>query len=215
MSGKRIHWLMIGLVVLLAAGSIAAVVEGSSLLKKRSDKLVSLKLDNEVADDQQTSLKQTNKDIDKYADLEKIAKSVVPQDKDQAETVREIVKIASDNGITLGNITFPASTLGQAATPAPAANSSDSGDSSAPKKAAAPLITQVKPVDGISGVYVMEINVQQDTTKPVNYNRLISFLSDLEHNRRTAQVSSVTVQPNPQDRTKLTFNLVLQVYIKP
>src|SRR3989344_5551704 len=182
MSGKRIHWLMIGLVVLLAAGSIAAVVEGSSLLKKRSDKLVSLKLDNEVADDQQTSLKQTNKDIDKYADLEKIAKSVVPQDKDQAETVREIVKIASDNGITLGNITFPASTLGQAATPAPAANSSDSGDSSAPKKAAAPLITQVKPVDGISGVYVMEINVQQDTTKPVNYNRLISFLSDLEHN---------------------------------
>lgn len=213
MNSKRTHIAMIGLVVVLALGMIFALFWGSGVLQKQSTKLVSLKLDNELADDQLTSLAQASKDIEKYSGLEKIAKSVVPQDKDQAATVREIVKIANDNGIALSNISFPASTLGQKQ--AVASSSPSSGASSGQTKVVTPPVTQVKPVDNIPGVYVMEITVQQEATKPITYDKFISFLSSLEQNRRTAQVSSVTVQPNPQDRNKLTFNLILQVYIKP
>jgi hypothetical protein len=118
------------------------------------------------------------------------------------------VKIAGDSGIKLGAISFPASTLGQAV---PKANPSDK----AAPKTSTPPVTQVKPVDNIPGVYVMEINIQQDANSPVSYDRLIDFLSRLEQNRRTAQVTSVTVQPNTQNRSLLTFSLVLNIYLKP
>lgn len=208
MTPKRVYFLMVGAVVLLSLGVIAATFFGDSMLQKQSQKLVNLKLDNDVLDQQQIAVAQAKKDVSTYADLEKIAKSVVPQEKDQAETVREIVKIASDNSIKLGTISFPASTLG-ATTPKPATTS---GSTPAP---AVPPVTQVKPVTGIPGVYVMEINIASDSNSPTSYNSLINFLQALEQNRRTAQVTSVTVQPNPQDRNKLTFSLVVDVYLKP
>lgn len=214
MNSKRIFFGMIGLVVLLSLGLLATVFIGNSMLQDRSKKLTDLKLENRLLDEQQIALVQANKDIDQYAELEKIAKAVVPQDKDQAKAVREIVLIADQAGVKLSAISFPASTLGQ---PTPKAAAPSSGDSEAPKTTApaTPPVTQVKPVDGIPGVFVSEINIQSDTANPVSYNKLINFLSRLEQNRRTAQVSSVTVQPNPLDRNKLTFNLVVNIYIKP
>ena len=152
--------------LLLVALNIGAVLAGNLVLHKRSQTLNDLKLDSKVLDEQQNSIKQAKSDIEKYSDLEKIAKGVVPQDKDQAETVREIVKIAQDNGIILGSISFPASTLGQPlAKPAP---STDDKTTATPK-VSTPTITQVLPVDGIKGVYSLQVNVLQDTTKPVSY----------------------------------------------
>lgn len=212
MNSKRVFFIMLAVVVLLGASIIGAAVFGDQLLQKESAKLVSLKLDSRSLDDQQTSLVQANKDIAKYSDLEKIADSVVPQEKDQAQTVRELVNIAAQSGIKLSTISFPASTLGQpVAKPIPAG----SGDSSTPAAPAAPSITQVTPVKNIPGVYVMEINIQQDSNSPISYDNFISFLDKLEHNRRTAQVTSVTVTPNAQDRSKLSFSIVVDVYIKP
>jgi len=212
MNSKRAFFIMLAVVILLGIGIIGATVLGDQLLQKESGKLVGLKLDSKLLDDQQTSLIQANKDIAKYSDLENIAKSVVPQEKDQAQTVREIVNIASQSGIKLSAISFPASTLGQPVAPATPGNTTSGSSTPAP---AAPSITQVTPVKSISGVYVMEINIQQDNTSPISYDSFINFLDKLEHNRRTAQVTSVSVTPNPQDSSKLSFNIVVDVYIKP
>src|SRR3989344_1719585 len=114
MNGKRVYFLMIGAISILVLGSIASVFLGDKILQSKAKHLTSLKLDNKVLDEQQTSLAQAKKDIDKYSELEQIAKAVVPQDKDQAEVVREIVKVASDNSIKLSSISFPSSSLGQA-----------------------------------------------------------------------------------------------------
>lgn len=213
MTGKRAHLMAMVVLGLLGVLSIYSLVWANKTLGNKSNQLVNLRLENELAESQQTSLSVTNKNIGTYTDLEKIAKAVVPQDKDQAQTVREIVKIAGESGITLGSISFPASTLGQAA-PKP---TTDAGDSTTPAqtKTATPPVTQVKPVEGIAGVYVMEITVQQDQAKPITYNQLIDFLKRLENNRRTAQVNGVTVQPNPGDRSKLSFTLTINAYIKP
>lgn len=211
MNVKRIHYAMIALTVLLFGASCSAVYYGNSVLTKKAQKLVDLKLNNMALDEQQKSLIQANKDIAKYADLEKTANAVVPQDKDQAKTVREIIKIADESGIKIANISFPPSTLGSAALKS-AASSSNSSDTT--PKVSTPAVTQVKPVEGISGVYVMEVNVQSDTNNPVRYSQFIAFLTKLENNRRTAQVSTITVTPSPKDRSKVTFSLAVNVYIK-
>jgi hypothetical protein len=210
MNSKRVFFIMTGIVGVLVVASIGAVVAGDQLLHKKAENLNSYKLDSKVLDEQQTSLTQAKKDIEKYTELEKIAKSVVPQDKDQAEAVRELVKIANDNGITLSAISFPASSLGQTQT----APKTDSSSSSSTQTKTAP-VTQVQPVDGIPGVYSLSINVQQDTNRPVSYDKFIGFLNDLEQNRRTSQVTNITVTPLPADRNKLTFSLTVQAYIKP
>lgn len=202
MNSKFAFFGMVGITSLLGVGVIVATVLGNQMLQQRSSKLVGLKLDTAVLDQQQVTLAKAKKDIAKYAELEKEAKAIVPQDKDQAQAVREIVKIAGDSGIKLGNISFPASTLG---------TSSSGATITTPQKA----VTQVQPVKGIPGVDVMEITILQDATSPVSYGQFIDFLSRLEQNRRTAQVASVTIQPNPQNPNTLTFSLVVDAYIKP
>lgn len=209
MSSKRIFYVMAFLTSFLGLSVIGTLVLSNQALHKQSDKLTDVKLTNRLLDEQQTALAAAKKSVQQYNDLEKIARTIVPQDKDQAKAVREIVKIASDSGIKLSSISFPASTLGQVAPKA-----APSSDGTTPK-VTTPSVTQVKPVDGIPGVFVLEIAVQQDSTSPTTYANFLDFLHRLENNRRTAQVSSVTVQPTPKDRTKLTFSLSVNAYIKP
>lgn len=183
----------------MTAGIIVAFISSFGILKKSSDELVAVKLENRVLDEQQSFLVKAKKDIETYKELNGIAQSVVPQDKDQARTVRDITSIASSLGIKLSSVSFPASTLGQ--------SSKISGAKTA--------VTQVTPVAGIPKLYEMQITVQQDTGAPISYEKFLDFLSKLEKNRRTAQVTSVTIQPTTSNRNNLTFNLVLSTYIKP
>lgn len=215
MSSKRVFFVMVGALVLSFGLLVGAVVFGDTLLKKKSNDLMALKVENKALDSQQIALTQAKKDVQKYADLENIAKAIVPQDKDQAKTVREIVKIADDSNISISSINFPSSNLGQAA-PAATTNNAAGGSASTTAKPATPSITQVKPVDGISGVYQMEVTVISDNKKPVPYSSLVDFLSRLENNRRTAQVSNITVTPVSNGNGGLvTFTLGINVFIKP
>ncbi len=212
MNAKRFYFVMVGLVCFLGFGVLASAYFGNSLLSKQSQKLVSLKLDAHVADAQQTALTQAKKDIEKYSDLEQEAKVIVPQDKDQAAAVREIVKIAASSGIKLGSISFPSSNLGQTTT-SPQTQSTTPAPTTTANKTAP--VTQVQAVNGIPGVYAMQITIGSDAGSKVSYPSLISFLSKLEQNRRTAQVTSVSIQPDKDNPGALTFSLAVNVYIKP
>ncbi len=195
---------------------IAGIVLGDMYLHKQSAKLVDLKLQNKVIEEQQSSLTQAKRDVEKYAELDKIAKQIIPQDKDQAKATLEILNIAQATGIKLASISYPASTLGQA--PAKAQSTPDSSGSASTPKAPAtttPSITQVKPVDGLQNVYQYDITVVSDTDSPVSYSKLTSFLQRLEQNRRTAQVTQLSIQPDSQNRNALNFTLTLTLYIKP
>ena len=200
MNSKRIYFLMLGIVSLLGVGTIGAVYYGYTVLKQSTQKLVALKLDSRVLDEQQTSLVQANKDVAKYADLEKIAKTVVPQEKDQARVVRQLISDAAESGVGIQNITFPSSTLGQTQSKTSTTKTST---------------TQLKTVDGIPGLYLMEITLQSDSAKPVSFQQLTNFLAKLEKNRRTSQVSSITVTPDTKNRKLVTFTIAVNVYVKP
>lgn len=223
MNSKQFFFVLIAVIVLLVGGGAATLYFGNKILSQQSTKLVDLKLESQLLNSQQTALQTANKDILTYSKLETIAKTIVPQDKDQARAVREIVKIAEDSGVKLKSITFPSSTLGQAPAAKPAAPPTDNNAQSPttaapatpPAAAATPTISQVKPVDGIAGIYVMEINIQSDDTKPIAYNTFINFLKRLEQNRRTAQVANIAIQPKQPENVLLTFTLTVNLYIRP
>lgn len=214
MNSKKIHFGLIGIIGLLLFGLLLGTYEINSLLTKQADDLTSIKANSLAHDKQKIAFVKAKRDVEAYTDLEKISKTIVPEDKSQAEAVREIVNLATKNGISLASISFPASDLGTGVVAKPGATA----PSTAPEKKTKSL-SQLIQVKNISGVYQLTINVNGDPNKPVDYNKLIGFLSDLEHNRRTAQVSAISLTPDANsstaDLTKLTFSLTLNEYIKP
>lgn len=214
---KRMFYAMGGLTVLLLCGVVAAVVVGNLWLQKQSNSLKAVKLNSRLIDEQQAAVINANKDIQKYADLEQVANLIVPQDKDQARTVREIAAFADQNDVPISSISFPSSSLGNSSSSSNSAAASS--DSSSSSKTATPKassqITQTLPVQGITGVYQMLVTVQSDTSRPVNYGALINFLRALETNRRSAQVDNITIKPDPSNPQMLSFQLGINVFIKP
>lgn len=207
MTSKRLHLIFIIAIAALCLGLIGMAYGVNKLLAAEAASLVELKAKEQALAREQVSLENARHDIQKYAGLEKITKTVVPESKTQAEAVREIVKIAAINGVQLGSITFPPSTLGGGT----AAGST--GRTTVP--VGNPDLSQLKPVPNISSVYLLEITVSSDTQRPVQYSRLINFLRDLERNRRTSQVSAVTLQPTSGNPDLLNFTLTINGYVKP
>ncbi len=220
MSSKSVHRALLALIGLLFIALLASTYGINSLLVARANKLTDLKTKEQAFDQEQERFELAQKDIKKYADLEQIAKKVVPQDKSQAEAVREIVNIAAANGISLGSVTFPPSTLGGAGQVSPS-SSSASTSGAAPSQAANSAsnaknkLSQLTPVVGIPGVYQLNITVASNTTNPITYSQLINFLNDLEHDRRTAQVTAISIEPDTKNRNSLAFIITLNEYIKP
>ena len=216
MTSKRLHLLLLGIIALLFVALVGGTYLLNASLTKKADRLTNLKAQTMALQQEQVGLKKAKKQVAAYADLEKVTKAIVPEDKSQAEAVREIVKIASANKITLSSITFPASTLGNS----PAVKA---GGTSAKPAAPAPVnqnsasnkFSQLQPVPNIPGVYLLEITLQSDEKRPVTYNQFISFLDGLEKNRRTSQVNGITIAPDSKNRSLLNFTLTINGYIKP
>ncbi len=210
MTSKRVYFVMSGLIILLLIGLLAGTYGANKLFTAQATTLTSLKAKSQALAQEQRSLIRAKKDIEEYAGLAQIAQTVVPQDKNQAEAVREIVNLATKNNVVLGSITFPTSTLG------------GEGTASGAPASAGPRITgtssqlsQLTPATGIPGVYQLTITVTSDTNSPAKYDQIIGFLSALEHNRRTALINSVVLQPSSQDPSLLGFTIILNEYIKP
>ena len=209
MSSKKLYFVLIGLIVLLGAGTIGGAYEADQLLQQRSTVLVNQKATSAGLDGQQQQLIKNKKDIATYQDLNTIAKTIVPQDKDQAQAVLEIVRLAQQSNISrLSTITFPSSTLGTK----PAAGSTTTTPAAPTGNNA---LTQLIPVKGIPGVYDLQITIQQSTSTAVPYSTFITFLQKLEQNRRTAQVSNISVTPDSKNPNLVSFTLIIDEYIKP
>ena len=208
LTSKKVFFIMTAGFVLLSLLSVGAVFFGNQLLTQKNDRLTELKLENRVLEEQKISLIQAKRAVEEYSELEDIAKQIVPQDKDQARTVRELVNIANASGISISSVGFPNSSLGQAATPAPSG-----GDAPAAAAPSASPPSQVEAVPDIPGVFQMTVSL--GTATSVEFSRLIAFLERLESNRRTAQVTELNITPTADNRSLLEFALTLNVYIKP
>lgn len=199
MDHRKVNYLLIATAVICSLGLLGSGFAANMLLGRKSAELSKLKAKTQVAEDLQLSLKKSKADIAKYSELNTIARTIVPQDKNQAQTIDEITKLANESGIKrLGSITFPASTLGGA------------GGAKAQKG-----LTQVLPSKTIPGVYVLPITIMQPATNSVSYTQFLTFLKKLENNRRTALISSINIQPDTNNPGSLSFTLIINEYIKP
>jgi len=218
---KRLYFILLAIIGLLVAGLAAGAYGANNLLDSQANTLLSLKAKSQALDQEQLSLAGAKKEVKTYSSLEQTVQTIVPEDKDQAEAVREIVDIAAANNVSLAAINFPASTLGST-TPGTANGvgaTSSAGTTTTPAavnlNSSTIKLSQLVPVANIPGVYDLQITLQGDPNKPVQYTSFINFLSALEHNRRTAQISAITLQPSTNNPDLLTFTLTLNEYIKP
>jgi len=207
MSSKRIFFVMILGIVVLIGLCVAGTYFANKMILSEGTQLKELKLEDTVSQKQIVSLQQAKKDIEEFAELEKIAKAVVPQEKDQARTVLELVNLANESGITIQSVTFPDSELGDIKKSGGAADKKGTVNNT--------NTTQLTPINGLKGAYTMEITVTSDPKIPVNFDKLIAYLEKLETNRRTAQVSSINVVPEENDRSVVTFTLTLNSFVRP
>lgn len=204
----------------MAASLIGGAYGANQLLLVQSHKLVTIRSEEAALEKQQVQLRKAKANVTKYDSISQVARSVVPQDKSQAQTVRELVKIADKNNIKLASITFPSSTLGVGAVPGAGAGTGAAGASAGaatpvPTNSKTSDLSQLLPVKTISGLYTLQISIQSDPTISIPYDKFIAFLSDLEANRRTALVSNIALIPDTKDPTKVSFILNLDEYVKP
>jgi len=196
-STKQIHMFMQAAAVLGVLVLLGGVYLANSTLGKQAESVSAAHIKAAVAEQKQSQAAKAKADIAKYKNLSLIAKNIVPQDKDQAQTVREIVAMASQNGIRLGSITFPTSSLG------------------AVGKTAKPGLSQLTPNPAIPGVYSLDITIQSDGTVLSPFAKFMDFLGAIEQNRRTALVKSVSIQPDVANPANISFTLTVTESIKP
>lgn len=211
MTPKRFFIIMVAVFSLSIMGGGAMLYFANNTLKSRSGSVVDLKLESAEVEAQLSAYQAAKKDVEKYAYLNDIINTALPQDKDQARTVREIFLLAQQAGIAIKSVQFPSSTLG-AVTSAPAVGTTTTKPDTA-------VITQAKPVTGLKGVYSIETVVTpyaDDKLNIVTYDQLISFLKKIESNRRAMQVSSIQLNPLGQGSSdSISFTITLNIFIKP
>jgi hypothetical protein len=225
MSSQRLRLILFGSFGLMVVIFIAATFLGLSMLQKKSKSMTELKSQSKSLESQVTQLNIAKKDVDKYKFFNDVAKAVIPNDKDQVQAVAELFQMANESGILLQSVSFPASTLGtKASTPAAGSTTTNTTTSTtAPTPSTKDVISQAKPVAGISGLYSVELVIGPQTgdkvpvDKKVNYEKMLAFLSKIERNQRTAQVTKVDIQPPKADSTSSDFSFTFNVniFIKP
>lgn len=211
MNSKRVFFIMLGGIVIIVGLCAAGIYFANKMILDEGKTLKEYKLQDSVTKNQTTILQQAIKDIKEYEELEKIAKAVVPQEKDQARTVLELVNLAQESQVSIVSVTFPESELGNINKNI---KSTDNEDKAA-KNTSTGNTSQLTPLKNLKGVYTMEIKIESDTKQPVSFDKLISYLQKLEKNRRTAQVTSIDIIPEDNDRSLITFTLTLNSFVKP
>lgn len=215
LDSKKLRLVLIAGLILSTIAFFGVAFYGLSVLDGKSRSLVNLKVQSQAGYNQLANLVQSKKEVEKYAYFKSVAQTVIPNDKNQAQAVLEINQMASDSGISIQSITFPASTLGTGAAAATPAQK-DATSASAAQAA----LTQAKPVTGIPGLYSLELTITPESGKDVSadqqvtYAKMLDFLKRIENNRHTAQISQVSIQP-ASDSTALSFTLVINIFIKP
>jgi len=203
MTSKKVYFLLLGVLGLVILASIFGTLYGTDMLKKSGDKLTEKKSELAVLKKDEEELIKAKRDIDKYKDLDLVAQAIVPKEKDQARTVRELYAIATQSKVQIESIQFPSSELGQ---------SSSKGK----KKSTVPEgVTQLSEIKGMKGVFAMPIDIKLSETAPITYPQLLDFLQRLEQNRRTSHVTSISIQPDKDNRDLIHLTLRINAYIKP
>lgn len=217
MSQNRLKLVWLGVLAAAAALFLAVALVGLGLLSAEGNKLIDLKQRTIIADAQLANLTAAKKQVEQFAYFNDVARTVLPNDKDQAQAVEDIVNLANLAGISIASVAFPTSNLGSK----PVATNSDNDAATVSAQSA---ISQAKPVQDIAGLYSLELIISPQTgsalpdNRKVTFPKLLDFLSRIERNRRTAQITQVSIQPQNTDSGPsqfINFTITINIFMKP
>ena len=217
MSQRKLRLILLGALAAVSILFLVVLSFGLNSLGATGQRLTELKQQNKAADVQLANLATAKKQVDQCAYFNTVAKTVLPTDKNQAQAVLDIFNLADQAGISIASITFPASSLGTKPV-APAAGNDAAAASSQS------VISQAKPVEGIAGLYSLELTITPQSGpgvsdgRKVTYPKLLDFLSRIEHDRRTAQITQVNIQPQGSDSGPsqfINFTMTINIFMKP
>jgi hypothetical protein len=187
MTPKRLFYALSALCALLFIGIGAVVYFGNSFLSKEAAKIADARADDELIEQRKALKNDLAKTIDDYADLKTLATKFLPDSKNQDDLIAEFYKIASDNDIDISGLSFTAS----------GAKISSS--------------SQTTPLKDAKNVLVFPFNVTNFTA---DFDQLISFMQDLENNRRKLQITQIQLQPDDKTGLISVPSMSVESYIK-
>jgi hypothetical protein len=205
-SSKKVYYLLIVIFMIVISSIFAMLYFSKNFMSNSEQELIAAKLEIIKQEQIESIYRQNIKDLEEFSDTANILSQIIPTEKDQAKAVREIDAIARLNGLVINTLSFPSSDLNKkpsATTPAA---------EGAPAPAAAPTVSQAKPVKGLNGVLGIDINVELRSVneQPITTDQLLGLLRQIENNRRNMRVTSINFNAGDQ-----TVVIKLIIFIKP
>ena len=186
---KKMFFILIALNIVLIGGIIGVYLFATKFVKQKSSEVAVVKADIESNELAINSYKDLEKSLGKSAELEAIAKEVLPQDKNQSVALNELEEFAKNAGISIKQVTFLTPTG---------------------KKTTGPTLTSPS---SLKGVAVLSVSVKGDK---MQYSQLLEFLRQIESNRRRMQVTSISLGPSSTQLGQLErADFTIDLYLKP
>lgn len=189
MTVKRVHQILVVLVVASAVVTVLGLYFANSKLTKLAEETATKKAEIQITQNQIKAYERTKETVDSLDYVEELAQKVLPESKDESSIVAELSQFALRSRLAVEQITFNEVVKSTAKT-------KDKTSATIPK-----------------GVSVVPITVQLKAGG--TYENLLNFLKSIEGNQRTMQVSNITLSPDEEDRTKLSqITVAINLYTR-
>ncbi|MDX1765585.1 MAG: hypothetical protein R3313_01380 [Candidatus Saccharimonadales bacterium] len=195
---KKVFFGMLGVIGLIVLAGLGVFYYADSLFANNAREIADLKADDAILEEKIRKGREIEQQLNDIAFLEPVIEEVLPSVKEQSNLIGELSKIEAQTGITLLNINFPGSDIG------------DEGSN--------PDLTQTEDLESIGTVKLLPVTTSFEC---VSFEQLLNFLEKTEENRRKMQVSSISINrradPNDAfcDVGSLDVNLIIGVYVNP
>lgn len=185
MKPKQLYFGLLGLLVVLVVAIIAGFIWGQKLLDGQIRTLRKISGDISLETGQIERLQSLQADYQKVVPLAEKVQSVLPSQKEQSEVIAQVSTIVASNGLGLSGLTFD-------------------------KTEGLPTEQSQTQTGKIAGILIMPVRFQSSGS----YTKLQSLLQSLERQQRYMRVTTLDIKRDADNGT-LTFNITLEVFLKP
>lgn len=184
---QKTQKLLTGIVIALVIILGAALWLSVRFLSGQSEQVAIFKAGADAPATQYEDLLKTKNQLEKLGDISKLLQQALPDGNNQSLIIAEINRTAQDNKVPINKLNFLGNTTNSVAESKKSSNKVIGAD--------------VEPIS-------IEIGA-------MNYSQLIGFLKQIEQNRWIMQPTSISIQPDEDDSSKIaSLDLSLNLYVK-
>lgn len=204
MTTKTMFYIMVAILVATILGSAFMYYKSNSVL---AESLKEIDTIEKKIQQQDAEILNIDYGFARYQRLEDelpSLESILPSGKDQSAVVAQLSSIANNNGISLGNVSFSASSSVSSAKPR-SNTSTSSSTSSGPD---ADSLTTPGVVEGTS---VLTMSISENG---IQYSNFINFVKAIEQSQRPFNIVDLSVTPDAKNANgSVSFSMVIEAFV--